>query len=317
MKDKRPGAFISVGSLLMIFLAGGFVGCSLETSSFSRSKLSKQTYVRANLRASKSTAAATPVRYRAASFNPARPARIIPATRSTTPIVRLPHRKDFRRYAVAYGNPYAVVQDKSIIPFALSSGSKPLKRFEFPFFKKKKKKNTTEPKKAEDTTPVLEQLVAEKPIIRSVRTTAYTHNERDHLKYGRRNALGTRLRFGSVRSAAADWSRYPVGTQFRITNQPGILYEVDDYGGALVGTGTIDLYKPTFSAMNRWGVRHVDIEVVKWGSFDKSLKVLKPRTKWSHIRRMIKSIHNRGASEKARLTALILSHRPPKDRDPL
>ena len=75
-----------------------------------------------------------------------------------------------------------------------------------------------------------------------------------------------------------------------------------------VGTGTIDLYKPTFSAMNRWGVRHVDIEVVKWGSFDKSLKVLKPRTKWSHIRRMVKSILRNGASEEARLTAVILSH---------
>ena len=44
-----------------------------------------------------------------------------------------------------------------------------------------------------------------------------------------------------------------MGTQFRIKDQPGILYEVDDYGGALVGTGTIDLYKPTFSAMNRLG----------------------------------------------------------------
>ena len=39
---------------------------------------------------------------------------------------------------------------------------------------------------------------------RVVRTTAYTHSERDHLAYGPRNAVGTSLKYtSSVRSAAA------------------------------------------------------------------------------------------------------------------
>ena len=67
-----------------------------------------------------------------------------------------------------------------------------------------------------------------------VRTTAYTHNESDHLIYGVKNAIGTNLRFGNVRSAAADWSRFPVGTLFRIAGQPGITYVVDDYGLSLI-----------------------------------------------------------------------------------
>jgi hypothetical protein len=44
-----------------------------------------------------------------------------------------------------------------------------------------------------------------------VRTTAYTHDESDHIVYGVKNAIGTNLKFGNVRSAAADWSRFPVG----------------------------------------------------------------------------------------------------------
>jgi hypothetical protein len=55
-----------------------------------------------------------------------------------------------------------------------------------------------------------------------VRTTAYTHDESDHIVYGVKNAIGTNLKFGNVRSAAADWSRFPVGTKFRIAGQPGV-----------------------------------------------------------------------------------------------
>ena len=52
---------------------------------------------------------------------------------------------------------------------------------------------------------------------RIVRTTAYTCSEADHLIYGSKNAAGTNLRYSKrVRSAAADWSFYPVGTVFRI-----------------------------------------------------------------------------------------------------
>ncbi|MDF1753415.1 MAG: 3D domain-containing protein [Verrucomicrobiales bacterium] len=124
---------------------------------------------------------------------------------------------------------------------------------------------------------------------RTVRTTAYSHEENEPGAYGRKNAIGTTLRYGAVRSAAADWSRYPLGTQFRIVGQPH-LYEIDDYGSALGGTGTIDLYKPNLSSMRAWGVRHVDIQIVKWGSFEKSAQILSKRTGHAHCRSMYSSL---------------------------
>ena len=120
----------------------------------------------------------------------------------------------------------------------------------------------------------------------TVRTTAYTHTESDHIRYRNKNAIGTTLKYGKVRSAAADWSIFPLGTKFRIEGDPSI-YVIDDYGSALVGKRTIDLYKPTRRAMNTWGTRHVDIEIVEWGSFQKSLTVLKPRVRYKHVRRMV------------------------------
>src|SRR6476469_9139661 len=112
--------------------------------------------------------------------------------------------------------------------------------------------------------------------LHNVRTTAYTHTESDHVVYGTGSAKGGTLQYGTVRSAAADWSVYPVGTMFQIEGD-STVYEVDDYGTALVGTETIDIYKPTKETMNEWGVRNVDIKVLQWGSFDKSLAILKPR----------------------------------------
>jgi 3D (Asp-Asp-Asp) domain-containing protein len=129
--------------------------------------------------------------------------------------------------------------------------------------------------------------------VRTVRTTAYTHDEADHIAYGNLSAVGKPLRFGSIRSAAADWSRYPLGTLFRISGQPGVVYQVDDYGSALVGTDTIDLYKPSRSAMNEWGVRHVDIEVIKGGCFHNSLSLIKDRTRFPHVRKMFDNLQSR------------------------
>jgi hypothetical protein len=72
---------------------------------------------------------------------------------------------------------------------------------------------------------------------------------------------------------------------------------VDDYGSALVGTGTIDLYKPTTSAMNQWGTRKVNIRILKWGSFVRSLAILKPRAyKASHVREMVSRLSVRAAA---------------------
>jgi 3D (Asp-Asp-Asp) domain-containing protein len=136
----------------------------------------------------------------------------------------------------------------------------------------------------------------EKPIARAnfqhVRTTAYTHSESDHLVHGRQTCTGTPLRCGTVNSAAADWSRWPQGTMFRIV-ETGELYEVDDIGWALSGRNTIDLYKPSKSAMNSWGARMVNIEVVKWGEDRDSYKVLAKRTKHKHVRRMVDDLDRR------------------------
>ena len=90
-------------------------------------------------------------------------------------------------------------------------------------------------------------------------------------------------------SAAADWSRFPLGTRFRIIGTDD-RYVIDDYGGALVGTNTIDLYKTTRKAVRSWGVRRVDIVILEWGSNQQSLKILTPRSKNHLVRRMIAGI---------------------------
>jgi 3D (Asp-Asp-Asp) domain-containing protein len=127
------------------------------------------------------------------------------------------------------------------------------------------------------------------PVIHGVRTTAYSASPADNGPYGSRNALGTRLRSGAVTSAAADWSRYPVGTRFRIL-ETGQEYVVDDYGSALVGTGTIDLFKTTDAQVDRWGVRRVTLEILEWGSPERSLEILRERGRMRHIREMVESL---------------------------
>ena len=125
---------------------------------------------------------------------------------------------------------------------------------------------------------------------RLVRTTAYTCSEDDHLIYGSKNATGTALRYtNKVRSAAADWSFYPVGTTFRIKGLP-YLYVVDDYGSALTGTGTVDIYKPNKDIMSLWGSRNVEITVVQWGSFTRSAQILRERDKHGHCKQMLANI---------------------------
>jgi len=125
---------------------------------------------------------------------------------------------------------------------------------------------------------------------RVVRTTAYTCSEDDHIVYGSKNATGTELRFSErVRSAAADWSFYPVGTVFRVKGMSQ-LFVVDDYGSALTGTGTIDMYQPTKDMMNHWGRRNVEIVIVQWGSFTRSAEILSKRLSYSHCRQMLSNI---------------------------
>ncbi len=125
---------------------------------------------------------------------------------------------------------------------------------------------------------------------RIVRTTAYTHSESDHVGYGPRNAVGTYLKYtDKVRSAAADWSVYPLGTKFRIKGQP-YVYVIDDYGSALVGTGTIDIYQPSKALMRQWGRRIVEIEIIQWGSSRLSMQKLADRRGYRHCSEMYASL---------------------------
>ena len=93
-------------------------------------------------------------------------------------------------------------------------------------------------------------------------------------------------------SAAADWSRWPAGTIFRIVST-GQLYRVEDYGWALAGRNTIDLYMPSREAMNGWGTRHELIQIVQWGDPEESLRRLAPHTRYRHIKRMVLELEGR------------------------
>ena len=127
--------------------------------------------------------------------------------------------------------------------------------------------------------------------VQKVRTTAYTQSESDHLRYGALTALGTPLRYGAINSAAADWARWPCGTIFRI-RATGELFEIDDYGFALSGVNTIDLYKPSRRLMREWGVRRVTIEIYHWGDpWASYRKMIRVKT-YRHIRRMMHEIQS-------------------------
>ena len=138
---------------------------------------------------------------------------------------------------------------------------------------------------AERPLPTWEPPLA-KTEFQHVRTTAYFDGEADHRPYTNHNALGTTLRTGQVNSAAADWGRWPAGTMFRLL-QTGQVYVVDDYGWALAGRNTIDLYEPTREKMDCWGARQVDIQILQWGDPRESYSTLLPRSRYRHVERMI------------------------------
>ena len=128
-----------------------------------------------------------------------------------------------------------------------------------------------------------------------VRTTAYTHTEPG----GESSAVGTRLRFGSdVISAASDWSWLPVGTRFKLL-PTGRTYVIEDYGSALVGKKTIDLYMPHPAMMHAWGVRSVEIEILEWGSFEVSRMLLARRSHNASVRAMLASMPEVTAASRA------------------
>lgn len=95
-----------------------------------------------------------------------------------------------------------------------------------------------------------------------------------------------------IGSAAADWGRWPVGTTFRLLST-GQIYRVDDYGWALSGRNTIDLYMADARDMNIWGARDEPIQILQWGNPDESLRLLESHQSHPHIKRMVLELQGR------------------------
>ena len=95
-----------------------------------------------------------------------------------------------------------------------------------------------------------------------------------------------------IGSAAADWSRWPAGTVFRLLST-GQNYRVEDYGWALSGRNTVDLYMPNQREMNSWGARQETIEILKWGDPQESLQFLRRHQDYRHIKRMVLELEGR------------------------
>lgn len=119
-----------------------------------------------------------------------------------------------------------------------------------------------------------------------VTTTTTTTTRTLKTVHGKRVVVKTKPQPPKVGSAAADWSRWPVGTTFRLLST-GQIYRVDDYGWALAGRNTIDLYMATQAEMNSWGARQEPIQILRWGDSDESLRLLRPHQDYKHIRRMV------------------------------
>jgi 3D (Asp-Asp-Asp) domain-containing protein len=95
-----------------------------------------------------------------------------------------------------------------------------------------------------------------------------------------------------IGSAAADWSRWPAGTVFRLIST-GQNYRVEDYGWALSGRNTIDLYMANQREMNSWGAREEAIEILQWGDPRESLQFLRRHQDYRHIKRMVLELEGR------------------------
>jgi 3D (Asp-Asp-Asp) domain-containing protein len=107
-----------------------------------------------------------------------------------------------------------------------------------------------------------------------------------------RHSLGGGGKPPQIGSAAADWSRWPAGTVFRLLST-GQNYRVEDYGWALAGRNTIDLYMPNQREMNAWGARQETIEVLQWGDPQESLQFLHRHQDYRHIKRMVLELEGR------------------------
>jgi 3D (Asp-Asp-Asp) domain-containing protein len=119
---------------------------------------------------------------------------------------------------------------------------------------------------------------------RVTKTTATTR--------GAKRAVAVSKSPSRIGSAAADWSRWPMGTTFRLLST-GQMYRVEDYGWALSGRNTIDLYMANQRDMNLWGARQEPIQVLHWGDPRESLQFLRSHQDYRHIKRMVLELEGR------------------------
>lgn len=132
-----------------------------------------------------------------------------------------------------------------------------------------------------------EELAPRRAVRATITTTTVTTTRTTKVLRGKRVVAVTRkAQPPKIGSAAADWSRWPAGTTFRLLST-GQIYRVDDYGWALAGRNTIDLYMATPGEMNAWGARPESIQILQWGDARESLRLLAPHTGYKHIRRMV------------------------------
>ncbi|PYI42429.1 MAG: hypothetical protein DME29_08395 [Verrucomicrobia bacterium] len=121
---------------------------------------------------------------------------------------------------------------------------------------------------------------------RATTTTTTTTTRTVKVVRGKRVVVKGKPQPPKIGSAAADWSRWPMGTTFRLLST-GQIYRVDDYGWALAGRNTIDLYMATQAEMNAWGAREEPMQILKWGDSEESLRFLERHQDYKHIRRMV------------------------------
>jgi 3D (Asp-Asp-Asp) domain-containing protein len=112
------------------------------------------------------------------------------------------------------------------------------------------------------------------------------------ITHGGKPAVAVSSKPPRIGSAAADWSRWPVGTTFRLLST-GQMYRIEDYGWALSGRNTIDLYMSNRSDMNSWGARQEPIQILHWGDAQQSLQILQSHTEHKHIKRMVLELEGR------------------------
>ena len=132
----------------------------------------------------------------------------------------------------------------------------------------------------------------EKKTTRVTTTTATTRVTKTTTMKGGKRAVAVSKSPPKIGSAAADWARWPMGTTFRLLST-GQMYRVEDYGWALSGRNTIDLYMANSRDMNTWGARQEPIQILHWGDAQQSLQVLQTHTEHKHIKRMVLELQGR------------------------